>query len=36
MASKGLTSQDIDITKLTPQQLVQLSKAFEQEIETLT
>ncbi len=34
MANK-ITQQEIDITKITPQQLVQLSKAFEQEIETL-
>ena len=34
MANKA-TQQDIDITKVTPQQLVQLSKAFEEEIQSL-
>ncbi len=34
MAAKG--PQEVDITKVTPQQLQQLSKAFESEIDTLS
>jgi prefoldin alpha subunit len=34
--SKGGQPVDVDITKVTPQQLVQLSKSIEQEIEVLT
>lgn len=34
--AKGGQPTDVDITKVAPQQLVQLSKAIEQEIETLT
>jgi len=36
MASAAKGPQDVDITKVTPQQLIQLSKAFESEIDTLT
>lgn len=35
-AAKSGTPVDVDITKVTPQQLVQLSKSIEQEIEVLT
>ena len=34
--SKGGQPVDVDITKVTPQQLVQLSKSIEQEFELLT
>jgi prefoldin alpha subunit len=36
MSNKGGQPVDVDITKVTPQQLVQLSKSIEQEIELLT
>ena len=35
-ANKGGQPVDVDITKVTPQQLVQLSKSIEQEVEVLT
>lgn len=36
MASAAKGPQEVDITKVTPQQLTQLSKAFESEIDTLS
>ena len=36
MSGKPGQQTDVDITKVTPQQLVQLSKSIEQEVEVLT